>query len=321
MKECKNHHKIGAMRGAIIAAALALRAPCAIAQTPALLDSAVGTLIREGKLQDAETELKRVLADNPKSADAHYLLGYVLFREVAARDSLAEYTEAAKYRRPSAFDLKIVGCDYVLLADYLDADKWFSKVVEWSPQDMEAWYFLGRAKYNENRFDEAIRAFEQALKLDPKNVRAEDNMGLAFEGLGRNDEARSAYRDAIDWQTGARQTYPDPYINLGAILVTEGQPNQALIYLSKALQIAPNDYRPHYQAGKAYLALDRLTESRRELQQAIKLSPQNASLHYVLGQVYRKEGLLQEAKAEFDRYAALNAAHSTPDPPKPVVAH
>jgi len=38
------------------------------------------------------------------------------FQEAAAKDSLAEFTEAAKFRKPTAFDLKIVALDYVVLA-------------------------------------------------------------------------------------------------------------------------------------------------------------------------------------------------------------
>src|SRR5438105_15155245 len=108
-----------------------------------------------------------------------------------AKASLEEFTAGAKYRTPSAADLKIVALDYVLLVDYPDADKWLTKMLEWAPDDSEGWYYLGRTKYNENRFAEAIRAFQQCLKLDPQNVKAEDNPGLSLAGLGRNEEARS----------------------------------------------------------------------------------------------------------------------------------
>src|SRR5207253_6310161 len=63
-------------------------------------------------------------------------------------------------------------------------------------------YYLGRAKYNENRFAEAVNAFQQCLTLDSKNVKAEDNLGLSYAGLDRNEEAIVAYKNAIAWQSG-----------------------------------------------------------------------------------------------------------------------
>src|SRR5256886_16087693 len=105
-------------------------------------------------------------------------------RDEKAKASLAESTAGAKYSAPIAADLKVVAFDYVLLGDYLDADKWLTKMLEWTPDDAQGWYYLGRTKYSENRFAEAISAFEQCLKVDPKNVKAEDNLGLSYE-IGR----------------------------------------------------------------------------------------------------------------------------------------
>lgn len=115
--------------------------------------------------------VRQTLQARPQSADAHFLLGYILFREIQAvgdadtysdfhqpdpklrnekaSESLAQFTEGAKYHDPSAFDLKIVALDYVLLGAYTDADKWLTKSLQWDPKDSQAWYYLGRTKYNE----------------------------------------------------------------------------------------------------------------------------------------------------------------------------
>src|SRR5579875_1694703 len=126
-------------------------------------------LLHDGKISAAENNTRQYLAQNAASPDGHYLLGEILFLEKKARASLGEFTEAAKYRTPTATELMIVGSDYVLLADYRDADKWFSKVVSWEPNNLQAWYYLARTKYNENRFEEAIETFQHLLQLDPKN--------------------------------------------------------------------------------------------------------------------------------------------------------
>ncbi len=108
-------------------------------------------LVESGKMQEAEAAVRSYLKDNQTSPEGHFLLGYILFKEQKAVDSLAEYTEGAKHGKPTSADLEVVASDYVLLKDYPDADKWYSKAVEWSPQDELGWYYLGRTKYNENR--------------------------------------------------------------------------------------------------------------------------------------------------------------------------
>jgi Flp pilus assembly protein TadD len=337
-------------------------------EPPSFLDPILAearSLADKGMASEAEHRVRQYLAVHPDSADAHFLLGYILFREIqeqaatsenapasdsaptavsgsasrytpAAADpadkalaseansrntkskaSLAEFTEGAKYRTPSAFDLKIVAFDYVLLDDYMDADKWLTKMLEWTPSDAEGWYYLGRTKYNENRFDEAVHAFQQLLKLDPNNVKAEDNLGLAFSGLGRVDDAAGAYENAIAWQKNAATKNPGPYIDMGSLLLDQNRSTEAISYLKQAIEISPRDFKAHELLGKAYSRLDQLPEAQNELEQAIALAPENPNLPCMLGPLYRKQGLMDKAKVQLDRCAAMNSAHSLPETPRP----
>jgi Flp pilus assembly protein TadD len=311
------------------------------------------SLADQGMASEAERRIRQYLAVHADSANAHFLLGHILFREIQAearlesqlalqvqapigdvkvlganssdardRDekakaSLAEFTAGAKYGTPTTADLKVVAFDYVLLGDYFDADKWLTKMLEWAPNDSEGWYHLGRTKYSENRFAEAISAFQQCLKLDLKNVKAEDNLGLSFAGLGRNDEAAAAYQQAIAWQAQSTTKNPGPYIDMGSLLIDENRPQDALTFLLQASEIASHDSRAHELLGKAYTRLGELPRGQAELEKAIELSPQTPNLHCMLAPVYGKQGLAEKAKIEFDRCAAMAGSHSTPETPRP----
>ncbi len=270
-------------------------------------------LVESGQLSEAERMTRSYLGLHKNSADGHYLLGYILFKKVDAKGSLAEYTEGARYRRPTAHDLEVVGADYIVLHDYADADKWFTQAVDWDPNNWQALYYLGRTKYNENRFDEAAKIFTRCLQSEPNDVKSEDNLGLSLEALGRTDEAIAAYQEAIMWEgkSGSAQRDSGPYLDLGAILVANDRTPDALPYLRQALAISPQDVRIHRELGKAYLHLNRLEEAESELEKSIQLAPDSAPTHFILAQVYRKRGLEEKARREIARYTALTAAHST----------
>jgi len=306
--------------------------PESAASDPILTEA--NSLLQQGKPADAEPLLRRYLAQHPDSANAHFLLGHALFRQIQqnasaasgsasggrqekARASLAEFTAGAQFAKPSSADLKIVSLDYILLGDYPDADKWLTKMLEWTPNDSEGWYYLGRTKYNENRFAEAVSAFQKSLNLDPKNVRAEDNLGLAYAGLGRADDALSAYRTALEWQKDAPAKNPGPFIDLADLLLDQNRSPEAIPYLHQAIQIAPQDSKAHELLGKAYVRLDRLPEAQAELEKAAELAPQNANLPCMLGPIYRKQGLVEKTKLALDRCASLNGTHSSPENPRP----
>ena len=58
--------------------------------------------------------------------------------------------------------------------------------MELAPNDAHARYYLGRAKYNQKRFADAVRIFSECLELDPRNAKAADYLGRSYEALGKN---------------------------------------------------------------------------------------------------------------------------------------
>jgi len=273
------------------------------------------TAIQAGSFSSADAMVRKYLSQQDASADGHYLLGYILSHEGKAKESLAEYTHAAQLRTPTANDLKVVAVDYVLLGDLVDADRWLTKALSWNPSDADGWYYLGRTKYNENRFAEAIDAFQSCLKLDPHNVKAEDNLGLSYEGLNQTQQAIQAFQTAITWQAEESKKDAQPYLNLGMLLAEQEQPDAGLVYLQKAVALAPENAKAHEQLGRAYLKLKRWKDSQDELERAVQLAPNSSSLHYELGINYRDQGLKDQARKEFDRCTELNATHSSVDTP------
>lgn len=295
-------------------------------------------LLSEGKVQQAEAPVRHYLLNHNESAQAHFLLGYILFRQIQARAlennamvddapaakkfrrsraraSLGQFTAGARYNNPTAFDFRIVAYDYVLLNDFADADKWMSKSVKMDSSNAEAWYSLGRIKYNENRFGEAIRAFEECLRRDKRNVRAADNLGLSYEGLGHMDEAIAAYKDAIAWEPAGAAKDAGPFLHLGKIYVEKDRPRDALPFLVDATRIAPKNAKAHEALGKAFSLLNELPSAQAEFEKAVALAPGVSSFHYLLGQVYRKEGFIKKAKLQFKRTAELNGAHASQSTP------
>jgi tetratricopeptide (TPR) repeat protein len=275
-------------------------------------------LVHLSDFPGAELALQRYLASHPDSADALYLLGFVLHRENRPSESLAVYTRGAAITPPTGDDLKVVGLDYVLLNDYADAIKWLKSAVEHDPKNKDAWYYLGRAYYSKSQRVEARQAFLSVLSLDPQDAKAENNLGLIYETDGQPAAAMEAYRKAIAWQEQGAHPSEQPYVNLGNLLTEQGQIKEALAPLEKAVALAPNNAFCHITLGVAYRQNGKLDAAQRELETATRLEPDNPTAHYQLGRVYKEQHALDRAQAEFEKTAELKtrSAGSQPAPPK-----
>jgi len=262
----------------------------------------------------AEGALRRYLQTHAAASEALYLLGYVLHREGKAAESLETYTKAAQHRTPTGDDLKIVGLDYVLLNDYPDAIKWLEKAVEAEPKNKEAWYFLGRAYYTKSSIPEARKAFLTVLQLDPRDAKAENNLGLILESEALPDAAMDAYRKAIQWQELSVHPSEQPYLNLGSLLMEQSRTGEAIPLLQKAVELAPKDAICRLKLGTAYLRLGKLIDARRDLEKAVQLAPDDPAAHYQLGKLYKEMKAVDRAKAEFDRTAELQSRAASSKP-------
>lgn len=303
------------MKLAVFMLTLLVSFPMFGAQTEAPLATA-RNLVHAGKIAESEAALHSYIVSNPSSADAYFLLGYVYFREAKPKESLAAFTSGARYRHPAASELKIVASDYVLLGDFPDAQKWFAEVTRQTPDDSDAWYLLGRTQYNEDQFKDAIVSFEQALKLRPRYIEAQNNIGLAWQGLNKLDEAIAAYRKAIAWQ-GNQPSDPQPFLNLGTLFVNQNQPDKAIPLLEQASRLAPKNPKIHEELALALEAGNHLPEARRQLEMAVTLAPQASGLHFKLGRLYQREGLHDLANQQFALCEKLYSTHSSANTPNP----
>ena len=267
-------------------------------ETPALLFVAKSR-VHLNQFSEAGAALDAYLQAHPENAEALYLLAYVRFRENRPEESLQISTRAARISTPQSDDLKIVALDYVLLKDRLSAIRYLRMAVVMQPSNVEALYALGRVLYEENQFDAAIEAFGAVLRRDPQNVKAQDNLGLCYEGKNEMERALPAYRKAIELDDRAARHSAQPYLNLGILLTRTDKAAEAVPFLQRAVELDPDSPKTHMELGRTYSLLNRFAEAAAELEKSVQLKSDDGGTHYLLGRVYVRLGKGELGKKEF----------------------
>lgn len=271
--------------------------------------------VKLSQFTQAEQELRTVLALQPDATEAHYLLGYTLFREQRASDSLAEYAAGARLGAPTAEELTVIASDYILLKDLSDAVKWLVYATVHEPSNAEVWYLLGRTQYTQDHVSDAAHSFSQCLELRPRDARAEYNLGLAYEKLHQPETAIAAYHTAIGWQSSEKHPDPQPYLNLGTLLFRQGKAAEALDPLRQAVTFSPGNAFANQQLGLAFEALGRYDEAIVALKRAAALAPKAEQPHFFLGRIYHHLGRNADAAAEYAIVSRLLGTHSDTETP------
>jgi tetratricopeptide (TPR) repeat protein len=262
-------------------------------------------LVNLQQFQNAASALRGYQKTNPKSADAAYLLAYIAFRENQPAKSLRLFSDAAKLSAPTANDLTIAALDYVLLTQYGDAAHYLELSLKLNPENVEARYHLGRVRYQQNQFDLAIAAFQEVIKRDPGNVKAFDNLGLSLEAKNQAEAASAAYKQAIALDAASATHSEQPYLNLGVLLSKSNRTDEAIPLLRRAEEIAPEDFKVHYELSKTYFDSTQWEPARQQAEEAVKLNPKDSPAHYLLGRVYQRMGRTGLANEEFRKTSEL----------------
>ena len=117
-------------------------------------------------------------------------------------------------------------------------------------------------------WDEARRAYQEALRLQPAFVEAHINLGLLHHNTGDFIEAETSYRRAL--QCGPES--PLAHFNLAVVLEDQGDKSGALTAYAEALKRAPNFREAHCNLAQLYEQLGRRLDAIRHYAAAKRLS-------------------------------------------------
>ena len=176
------------------------------------------------------------------------------------------------------------------------------------PRDLDAWYFSGRAYYDANRFERAIEAFEQALRMDAEQSRVYENLGLRRMRSGKFDAAEKSFRKAVELARGAWR----PYLAYGAFLFRQGRAAESLPVLRQALALAPDTGRRPLRVGPRAVSRKQSGRSGARLEPAL---PSNeCRVHNLMARIYSARGESGPAEATRSRRWSTARPCEAPSP-------
>jgi Flp pilus assembly protein TadD len=144
-------------------------------------------LAKAGKLDEAEAAYKEVVAKAPHIPEAHLNLGYIYRQKKDWANAEVSYKKALELR-PGYSE-----ANSGLLAVYEGSgqgDK-AAELAKSAEGDATVQFDRAAALLNDNKYEEALAAFQKAAAADPSNPEPVYYVGAILVGLNRADEART----------------------------------------------------------------------------------------------------------------------------------
>jgi DNA-binding winged helix-turn-helix (wHTH) protein/TolB-like protein/Tfp pilus assembly protein PilF len=137
----------------------------------------------------------------------------------------------------------------------------------------------------------ARREFERAMALDPEDPGTLTEYGIYYQSIGRFD-------DAVRVREAAAKLLPTAApltANIGFSCYFARQPERAIQYYQKALELNPRHAWSYQGIGMSYMDMERYADAIPQIEKAVELSERNPRTLAVLGHAYAKAGRREDA--------------------------
>jgi tetratricopeptide (TPR) repeat protein len=212
----------------------------------------------------------------------------------------------------------------------------YHRILDIDPYSSETWFNLGQACFNENRYTEAIEAYDFALVINPDDLLAQLQKAHSYFQAGQFLKAASAYKEyglnsevtstvliyegesyekanlfdqAMECYHKALDLDPqsvDACTGLGICLMEKEEHRASLVWFEKALRIDHTISETWVYVAEVFVNLNMPEEAMMSYKRSLDIDPDQADVLGSLGNLYFDAGEYEKALAYYQEAELLD---------------
>ncbi len=249
---------------------------------------------QKGELEAAADSFQAALALRPDSVAALRALARVARARGEYAKALPHLVRARRLAPDSPavlYDFGWTALNLNLLPEAIAALESLQKM---SPAEPGYLYALAIARLHNGDRAVANDLAARYVQLRPQDARGHYVLGAALYSLKQYGPARAALERSLELSA-----YSEAEYYLGMIAHEEGDHEQAVRRLRRAVEADPKNAAAHTGLGVIFLTQKNYEAARASLEEAVHLDPRDTKAHYQLGIVYSRTGQKERAREMF----------------------
>lgn len=299
--------------------------------------------IRRGDLAAALAQADQAVKLEPKSPDAHRLVGTLLCQTGSMEQGVEHLQRSLKLvehpttrmnlakalvalgrheEAESAVAIRQAGPELARMhgdilkqrGKFAEAAAAYRRALSLNPSYADAWNNLGNTLRELDDISGAIEAFDRAAQLNPNAAVIRSNKAAALNSQERHDEALLAAEHALH----LTPNFSPALLELGKALFAFGRSAEAIDALSRARAQEPTNVDILVVLAAVHTALDssdknagRALEAETILREALRLKPDSSSAYFELATLFETGNRIEELEALFEEAEAAGVDPNT----------
>jgi len=183
------------------------------------------------------------------------------------------------------------GHKYMQKGQYGEAAIEFRNVLRLDPRSVDAYYQLAHVDLALHDWNSAYASLDKTIELDPSHLDARLDRGrlyLAALAFDRAEDDANFVLSKESMDVGAYQL-------LGAAMIGERKPDQAIAAFSQVTELLPDDPIAYVNMASVEISLHRYADAERHLRKAVGVDPRSIQAYSDLANFYQLQNRIPEA--------------------------
>ena len=254
-----------------------------------------------GRLGEAQTLYSRILAVDPRHADALHFMGLLACQIKQHEPGLALIRESIALH-PNAIYYNNLGNMLRESGARDEAVHAYRSAIALKADYAEAYSNLGNVLRESGDAKAALEQCARALELHPGYAQAYNNLANALKDLGELEAAALSYGKAI----AANPGFVEAHLNLGHVRKAQGDLDAAAASYRSAVALAPQMAAAHDGLGGLAFFRGEVDAAIEHYRCVVALEPQSAHACNTLGNALNAVGRVGEAIPVYEQAIALD---------------
>ncbi len=246
---------------------------------------------------------QKVVELDPSRANAYSTLGEIYYRMQRWSDAVAALEKAYSLDRQNKAALFALGNAYDEMREFGKAAETYEQYVKTNPEMVWTGYLrLGLARIELGQYDQAIAALESARRDQPRDIKTNENLALAYHKSGQLEKAEAVLKELAEITPEAATKY---YSDIIKMYDEAGRNENAIEAARKVIELNPKSEIAVFNLGIMFQKLKRYEEAIASFEQALQIKRDYDAAYYNIGLCYFNLKKNKEAIEAFKNYVAL----------------
>ena len=209
--------------------------------------------------------IRAAVAADPENEQLRRKLAIVLYGSKHLDEAVEQFEWLAE-KSPTARSLLDLALAYSAVSRLEESEATYARLLKLSPNHAIALHNLGNIAYKRGETDTSIELYKKSIASDPGYLLAYAHLGDAYRQAERYEDAYRAYEKVLELEpkdTTELSVYDDALYRLASLDLQMGAYERAGMLLSELLRANPEHPNAYYALGQVLMQLGKVAEAQK----------------------------------------------------------